>query len=409
MIKIIKFEFKRLFSNKIAFIINSLLPIFILFLFSISLLPIIFTSAKMKSIDIALLNQDDSLETKIIVSNLINAESIKDIVNVVKVGSFEQGEKLLEENLASALVVMPKNLRDTLYTGGNVSIKYYSNDNMKDISNLVYAVLQEGVSSINKAQLTVDVIYTGMQEIGYSREISAQNYRDLSASLQANILSRSKVFISSKSNPFGDLLNIEYYSITLLILTLFLSSISISVLLNKDLQSQVLSRGVFAKNKLSYCFGKLFASMIFLMLQMSLVIVLILWITQSLDLFSGNISGIIMTSIFFSLYISSIMLAIGSITKYPTNAVWISFIVSITFSFISGSIIPRSILSSTINRIGEFTALPAISRLYSMSLFGYRGQVVTSGFISGFIIITICLGVFIIKSRRGFNNYDNTI
>ena len=392
--KLLLFEVKRYFSNPVLIIIACIVPILLILSILGSLLPYIFKGAELNDISIAIFNEDPSFETNLIISHLAESDSVEDFVDLIYASSLEEGRRMIDDNEASALVHIPLNMQQDLYNGERVEINFYTGSEDKQIVMLLYDMIEGGLNNINQAQKSVDIIYYAMQDMGYERLDAAAEYREMSENLFVNIISKSDIYIDyNEVSATGDYLNIEYYLISIMLLTMFFLALPIGAKMSKDKFSGVLDRGGFYLHGFSYVSAKIISGAIFLMVPSAVSSVFILWVTGAFGLFSGYIALLAVSVILASFYFAVIMLLIGTISSSTTAAIWAGFSLALAVSSISGIFIPRNLMPRVLTSISEFTGFPAVIILLGHSLFGVRNSNNISDII---IVISIVSTAFIL-------------
>ena len=402
-LKLFKFESKRYFTNAALLIIACIVPILLITTLLGSLLPVLFMGAELNDINVALFNEDPTFETNMIVSHLTESDSVEDFVNVIDVKTMDEGMEMLEANEASALIHIPADLQDNLYHGISQTISFYAGNTDKQVANLLYDMLAGGLSNINQAQKSVDIVYYAMRDMGYERAEAAAQYTTMAEKLFTSIISRSNIYIDyNEVSATGDYLNIEYYLISTLLLCMFFISLSICAKFASDKNSGILDRGGFHLSSFSYIAAKTLSGALFLLLPTCVTVIYVFILTGSFGLFSGSVGLLIITIIMSCIYFAVIMISVGAFSKSTTSAIWVGFSLALAVSMISGIFIPRNLMPRSVAAAAEITGLPAIVRLYGASVFGVKNS---STFIDLLKLFALSIVVFIgsyLKTRKRF-------
>ena len=399
--KLFKFEIKRYFSNLALLIISCAVPILLITILLGSLLPFLFKGAELNNIYVAIYNEDKSFETDMIIRNLTESKSVEDFVEIIDVDSMAEGQQMLADKETSALIHIPKDLQANLYKGESQSLYFYAGEKDRQVVILLYDMLKGGIKNINQGQKSVDIVYYSMRDMGYGYEAASAEYSQMADEIFAKIISRSKIYKDyDEVSATGDYLNIEYYTISTMLLCLFLISLSIAANVSSDKATGILDRGGFYRSAFGYSSAKTMAGMLFLMLPAALCTLFILFVSHSFGLFSGDAVLLIISICLLSLYFSASMSTLGAYAKSTTTAVWIGFSIVIVVSSVSGIFIPRNLMPKFLGYAAEFTALPSLIRLFGYSLFGVRTQNLYLDILKivSFTIVIFTLGYF--KTKR---------
>ncbi|MEX1376994.1 MAG: ABC transporter permease [Eubacteriales bacterium] len=399
-LKLFRFETKRYFSNIALLIIACAVPIFLISTLLGSLLPFLFRGAELNNIYIALFNEDKTFETDMIIRNLTESKSVEDFVEILDVDSIEEGRKMLADKEASALIYIPKDLQANLYEGNSQKLYFYAGEKDKQVIILLYDMLKGGIKNINQGQRSVDIVYYSMRDMGYGYESASAEYSQMAQDIFSKIISRSKIYRDyDEVSATGDYLNIEYYTISTMLLCMFLISLSLAANISSDRTTGILDRGGFYRNSFGYIGAKTMAGMLFLLLPMALCTLFILLVSNSFGLFSGNTILILLSLIISALYFSVFMITLGSYAKSTTAAIWAGFSIVLIVSTISGIFIPRNIMPRFVGYAAEFTALPSIIRMLGYSLFGVRSQSIVLDVLKSLSFTAVVFGLGYYKTK----------
>ncbi len=400
--KLLLFEVKRYFSNPALIIIACIVPILLIMSILGSLLPFMFKGAELNNINIAIFNEDLTFETNLIIRHLAESDSVEDFVDLVDVDSMEEGLQMLDDKEASAMVHIPPGMQQNLYSGKSETIYFYAGSSDKQVVMLLYDMIKSGLNNINQAQKSVDIIYYAMQDMGYERQDASAEYTDMSEELFVDIISRSDIFKGyDEVSATGDYLNIEYYLISIMLLTMFFLALPVGAKMSKDKFSGVMDRGGFYLHSFSYVSAKMLAGTVFLLVPSVVSSVFILFVTGAFGLFSGYIYLLFIAVLLSALYFTAFMLLIGTFSSSVTAAIWTGFSSALAVCMISGIFIPRNLMPRILTSISEFTGLPAVIRLLGNSLFGVKSANITLDIIIAVsIIIAAFIASYLITRRR---------
>ena len=401
--KIFLLEFKRTLAKFSTLLMAAVFPVILISAISLSLLPIFFDRGGINTVNVSVYYEDSSPEVLVVGKALTEHKAARNFLNVIEVGSIEEGISLIEGGETSVFVHIPADMVETLYTGGTVNVKYYFGDRDRELSTLIYEIFNNGVNLINYAQQSVDLVYENMEKLGYSYEERIDEYLDSGLEIYTSVINKYRVFADSMTlSLISEYLPIEYYSITMLILSLFFCATPLLVMFNRDIVNGTLSRCLFAYKKGVYLFIRVCVGAIFLGIQMTLSIPLILLQNKALSLFSGDVGLIFLSAIFAGLYFSSTMLLVASIAKDSNTGLWLGLTYTLFVSLISGLIVPASILPDWLTVTAQITGLPSVFKMFSAALFGIsaRATAINFAICISVTVINFVFLFFILKRRK---------
>lgn len=200
---------KRNFRDKRSMFRSILMPILMIMVLGTALNSA-FQSGKIDKINVCLLNQDGGTAAEEF-NKFVNSEEIKEILNVTKVSSLEEGEKLVNDKKAASVLVIPKGYSDKLMSGEDVSIQIY-NSKYTDFKNALVENIIEAFNSAGNAMTAVAKL--NAKDLGYTRY----------SSVDENVIS-----IEGKA-PRA----IDYYGVAMLILAIMSSASFAADMVSED-------------------------------------------------------------------------------------------------------------------------------------------------------------------------------
>jgi len=200
---------KRNFRDKKSLFSSLFMPILMIIVLGTALNSA-FQGQKIDKINVCYLNQDSGSQGSNFNKFLENDE-IKDILNVKKVASIEEGEKLINDNKAISLLLVPEDYSEKLKSGENAVIQIY-NTKYTDYKNEIIENIVDAYNSGGNTMLTDAKL--NAKDLSYTR------YNSVNESI-----------ISTIGKVPGA---IDYYGISMLVLALMSSSIFAADAVSED-------------------------------------------------------------------------------------------------------------------------------------------------------------------------------
>jgi len=391
MLKLLFYELKRLFNNRSSLLSAVVCPLIVLYVLSGSLIPGLFSHRQLEGVTISVLNETKADEVDMLLRNLTSAESVDSFLKIDYVTDIDGGLEAIKTRKSVAFVHIPEALHDEMTSGGKGEIIYYDGNTGRPASFLIYSILDSGLTGINKAQEAAETVFSGMRELGYSYSEAADEFNGLAMNVFSRALNRSEVFDERRVSPFGNLLGIEYYSISVIIIFALLASTILASTMSHDVNSEMLARGLPAGNNAVFLLAKFVSGTIFIFVVSAPASLSALWFSGTISGPGSDIPGTLASAIILSMYCSGIMLAIGGLAVRYKTAIWPAFTFVFLVSVLSGLIVPYELMPQFIKRAAEATGVPAIARMFSITMFGSRSSVFIINMLIVCVIVLLAL------------------
>lgn len=240
---------KRNFRDKRSMVRSILIPILMIIVLGTALNSA-FGGQKIDKFNVCYLNQDSGSQGSEFNKFLDNAE-IKAILNVKEVASIEEGEKLIDDNKAVSLIVVPKDYSEKLKSGENAVIQIY-NTKYKDFKNEIIENIVDAYNSAGNAVLAETKLNT--KDLSYTR------YSTVDESL-----------ISTEGKAPRA---IDYYGVAMLILAIMSSASFAADMVSEDYFENVGARiNATPLNKYEKLIGKIIGCVFDIVIKAIIIIV----------------------------------------------------------------------------------------------------------------------------------------
>lgn len=200
---------KRDFRDKRSMIRSTVIPILMILVLGTALNSA-FKGLKIDKFDVCYLNQDRGIQGKEL-SKFFNNDDVKDILNLREVASINEGEKLIDDKKASALLVVPKDYSEKIKSGEKASIQIY-NTKYADFKNEIIKNLMDAYNSSGNALMA-------------EAKLNAKNL----SYVQYNTVNENR--ISTEGNAPRA---IDYYGVAMLVLAIMSSALFSADMVSED-------------------------------------------------------------------------------------------------------------------------------------------------------------------------------
>ena len=287
--------------------------------------------------NVAIVNYDQALETRIIVQQFKNSKQIKDLVNLIESDEMTAME-MLEKNQLASVIIIPDAFSNDISEGKNTPVLMIGNRQRPLQSLLIKTVMESFANNVTAAQSGVNTVYYFLKKINAPTRVLQMELQNSILKFSLNSLGRKEFFIEEKIDDPAIKNPVHYYFLSSLIIlieiwTLMLMSIFAGTR-HVLLEQRILLFGV---KQVAIIFSNLVVLSSILFLQTSIVFVAVLSFDQYnlKTIFAiGLISWAVST---FFVFLDAIVL-----NKTMFNLFGLSTV--IILAFIGGGIVPLSYL-----------------------------------------------------------------
>jgi hypothetical protein len=144
-------DIRRLFSKKALVALFVLAPIAVILLFGSIIAPMIFTG-KGLHFNLAILQEDESLEVRTFIFQMVHSEALSDLVTLVPVDSVESGLERVKNNEVSVFLHIPRGVIESLSNQESLRIPIYSTSSHALELSLISMTLGHSLMMVGQGQ-----------------------------------------------------------------------------------------------------------------------------------------------------------------------------------------------------------------------------------------------------------------
>lgn len=319
--------------------------LFMLFFPLVILLIIVFATASLfqneamiEPFQLVLVNEDDTLATRMIVSHFEEAEELEGFAEVVH-ADYDQALNLLAENKAAAAIIIPEGFSADLERGQNTPIEVVGNHQRPLQALLVRTMMQSGTNLVTAAQSGVNTIYHFMREAGASSEILNETFQNAVWDMALHSLGRGKIFEQRTVSALENVSLLVYYALSFVLIFLLFGGLLGLKAFVEERENRLINRLIVQGVRSSHILVAKWLSVCFVMLlQLSLLTIPFLWVLG--DLFQGSYALTALVFISYMAAVSALMLMIAVLAKSLYMANVAAFTLLGFTVLIGGSLIP---------------------------------------------------------------------
>ena len=261
-------DIKLVLSDWKMLIIIFAMPVLLILYFSYAIYPILNENTVVQPISVAVIDKDDTIESRILIKQL---EEIELIGRMYKV-SEEEAISLIDENKIAAAIIVPEGFVSSVVSGENKSISILGNAKKEEQAVIIKTLITGASNIVSSGQAVLYSYYKFVNETGIARDELNREFDALSQDIIMKSLDRNNVISEIKTYPEDNLTATEYYTAYLLALFLLFSAVPVSRFLLMERTSGVRSRlATTNAGGVRILASKLIVSLLVSVFQMSLI------------------------------------------------------------------------------------------------------------------------------------------
>ncbi|MDZ5471937.1 ABC transporter permease [Bacillus sp. 31A1R] len=195
---------------------------------------------------IAIVDNDQTMETRYVTEQLLNSEHLTKVTEVLRVDE-KTARTLIKANEIAAIIILPQGFSKDIKKGINTPVKVIGNAQRPLQSELVKHLMESAAKFTSAAQSGINTIYHFLYEDQVtSKELSSLVKKSI-ISFSLHVIGRGAIYEIIEKNSLFQQDNLQYYILSFYLLLLMIWSFGIFVLLKKNtnhsLRMRLLSRG----------------------------------------------------------------------------------------------------------------------------------------------------------------------
>lgn len=267
-INILLNDIKLVLSDWKMLIIIFTMPVLLILYFSYAIYPILNENTVVQPIPIAVVDKEDTIESRILISQLEQVELIGEINKV----SEDEAIALIDANKVAVAVIVPEGFISSVVSGENKSISILGNVKREQQAIIIKTLITGATNIVSSGQAVLYSYSKFVNETGIAREQLNREFDALSQDIILKSLDRNNVVSKITTYPEDKLTATEYYTASLFALFLLFSAVPISRFLlierTSGIRTRVATTNVGGGRILA---SKLIVSLLVSTFQMSLI------------------------------------------------------------------------------------------------------------------------------------------
>ena len=406
LITIIQYDLKNYLHSKKAFLMMLILPILAI-ITAVQISTTLFVNHSfINPITLVIVDQEQSFYTNLFIQKITETPSLQQNIEIIKT-SEEEGYKLLKENKAGGMVIIPDHFTSNMQESIFDPIIVIGNHKKPLEATIIKEGMESPTNLMSAAQSAVfTVVHYGMEHELTPEQVD-QVFQKAAISFSLKALGREQIFSQTIKTPWMDLEASYFYFSSILILFLSLYGLQGMYFYISERENKILTRIISTGVPLwKIILGKWISLTLFLFIHANIIV----WACKIMKLFeiSGEMGlGILLLLITCSC-ISSFILMISMVSKNSYLASMIIFGVSLLGVFLGGGLIPYTYMPNFMEQFGKFTMNYWSNQGLIYALFSSQSDKVWQSIliISGLAIVSlVCLALIMLWKD---NKYETT-
>lgn len=190
---------------------------------------------------VALVDEDRSLETRVILRQFQQAKEVSDLLTFVEVDK-QQADKMLASGEVVAMLFVPHSFSNDLRTGKNTPLVVDIGAGRSVEAMLFVEMMRSGTNLINASQTAINTTYDYLQDWGLFGQSLQNKTNESIVYFTLKSLKRGELVGQESMSATGDASWSDYYEASLFIILLFLFSLLMMPMVNVSLKSELIKR-----------------------------------------------------------------------------------------------------------------------------------------------------------------------
>lgn len=347
---LIKNDIKLFLIDWKAIALLLLLPFLFIAFFAYALTPYLNKSNFVEPFVIALVDNEDTAQTRILSKQIDEIEIFKDVLRVDQ----NEAQRLLDADEIASIIIIPPGFSDSVVIGENKPVTVIGNKSMPLQSLVVKNLMISAANLVSAGQSAINTIYHYSREAGLKGEELEKVFNDSTMAFFMEALARKEIYSQIEASSIPDITPMEYFTAALIVVFLMFAGMPGMKMLVTE-RSLGLTRRLEASpvGIWQVVLSKFVVSLSLCIIQFSIIVVLT---TKVFRNYWGAPPGKILMlfgAVIFA--ISSWSVFVSSVSKTPASADVIGNLGIMLMAVIGGNIYPLSTMPGFIRKLSKLT------------------------------------------------------
>ncbi len=346
LLALIKNDCKIFLKDWKALILILIMPFLFIGFFSLSLSSYLNKSNFIDPFEVALVDHENSSQTRIITNQLKEVELFKKILYVRE----DEAVKLLYNNKIAAIIIIPKDFSESILVGKLNPVVVIGNKSMPLQAFVVKTFIESAANLFSSAQSALRTISYFCNKLGLNLNV----YQESIVDLTMRVLSRNEIYSEVTDMANYNLSPMEYYTASLTVIFLMFAGMPGMKMQVYEKCTGITKRLLSTTTKLWHIvLSKTIVSFLLSVLQFTVIIILTSFVFK--DYWGAPVSSIIILFLCIIFAISAWSILVASISNTPKTADVLGNLGILLMAIIGGNIYSLSTMPDFVRILSNFT------------------------------------------------------
>lgn len=402
MYTIIKQELKIFRKDRAAVIMLFTLPFLFIWLFMQAFSPYLYSSRYSEKFAIAIVDNDRTTASKMIVSQFETAVYLQDYVKVHHTDE-STALKMLNQNRISGIIIIPPEFISSIYQGENKPFTYIGNKSRQATSDLVKNQLLSATNLVSAGQSGVITVWRYTKWGGGSPELQEQQLNESLYKFTMNSFGRNRIFTAKTVSSIPDVKPAEYFTAALLIVfATFLGIRGMKSLVNEKASGLTNRLRASPVKNWQIIGGKFLVTFLLVVIQIALILLATGIVFD--NYLGGPVANMALIVAASAFAVAAWSIFVACISPTPQAADLLGYLGTPLLAMIGGNIYPLVAMPEVIKGLSNFSfnkwAMDGFLKLFA----GDPSAPVTNDalmlFITGSMLLAGATGIFTLSGRK---------
>ncbi|HHW31687.1 MAG TPA: ABC transporter permease [Clostridiaceae bacterium] len=221
---VVKNDLKLFFKDWKAVVLFFGLPFAFISLFIYVLSPFLTHNRFIETFSIALVDEENSLESRMLLNQFIESEAIQDLVTIFKADENE-AMNMLKDGKVAAVVIIPEGFVKSVSEGENKPFRVIADSRKPLQADIIKNFMQSYADIVSASQNGIMTAYVYYKKAASSEKFYNEKYADVVTKFSLKALSSGRIFEEKKVSYIPDVTQYEYFIAALLVVFIMFSGI----------------------------------------------------------------------------------------------------------------------------------------------------------------------------------------
>jgi hypothetical protein len=369
-------DIRRLFSRKAMILLCVLAPVVVMLLFASVVAPMMFTG-KGLHFNLALYEEDNSLEVRAFIFQLVHSRALEGLVNIREVDSLDAGLQLLERQEVSVVMHIPRDVLEDIRSQKPVEVSIFSTPEHALEQELIRMTLGQSLLLVGQGQNQMEAAKTFIMKQGVPLADADIFLHDMTYEALAQYMLRRQILGETGTlSPLGEYVPVEYYLAAIFALFAAFAMLPLIHFTAADLAGSILRRGLACGHGvLRFYLSRIGSGSLFILLVL-LMVFPTTWLLNQADAFigtayQGSLLALILTIVLSAFCLSALAAALASWIGKAQPALWAGFYLALGMAAAGGALVPDRLLPDWLAAAGRLLPVRACMRGLAGALFTF--------------------------------------